>query len=93
MSALKPHVSSIDAVLLSFPDAMHLGGLPHAVGQMGLSCPIYATVPVHKMGQMFLYDAYQVSRRICYVIGQRLMMFVPRPVTAWKSSTPSPWTR
>ena len=26
----------------------------------GLSCPIYATVPVYKMGQMFLYDVYQV---------------------------------
>ena len=26
---------------------------------LGLNCPIYATIPVYKMGQMFLYDAYQ----------------------------------
>jgi len=38
-----------------------LGALPYLVGKMGLSCPIYATVPVYKMGQMFLYDTYQVG--------------------------------
>ena len=31
------------------------------VGKCGLSCPIYATIPVYKMGQMFMYDLYQVS--------------------------------
>jgi hypothetical protein len=40
---------------------VYLGALPYLVGKMGLSCPIYATVPVYKMGQMFLYDTYQVS--------------------------------
>ena len=39
------------------------GALPVAVGRLGLSCPIYATVPVYKMGQMFLYDLYQVILR------------------------------
>ena len=53
-------VGKIDAVLLSYPDCPHLGALPYAVGKLGLSCPIYATVPVYKMGQMFLYDVYQV---------------------------------
>ena len=38
-----------------------VGALPVAVGKLGLSCPIYATVPVYKMGQMFLYDLYQVN--------------------------------
>ena len=33
-----------------------------AAGKLGLSCPIYATVPVYKMGQMFLYDVYQVKK-------------------------------
>ena len=56
---LKKHVSKIDAVLLSHPDNLHLGALPYAVGKLGLSCPIFATVPVYKMGQMFLYDLYQ----------------------------------
>ena len=56
---LKKHVNKIDAVLLSHPDNLHLGALPYAVGKLGLSCPIFATVPVYKMGQMFLYDLYQ----------------------------------
>jgi Cft2 family RNA processing exonuclease len=54
------HVNQIDAVLLSYPDPLHLGALPYMVGKCGLSCPIYATIPVYKMGQMFMYDLYQV---------------------------------
>ncbi|XP_008555333.3 probable cleavage and polyadenylation specificity factor subunit 2 [Microplitis demolitor] len=56
---LKRHVHQIDAVLLSYPDPLHLGALPYLVGKCGLSCPIYATIPVYKMGQMFMYDMYQ----------------------------------
>lgn len=54
------HVHQIDAVLLSHPDPLHLGALPYAVGKLGLNCAIYATIPVYKMGQMFMYDLYQV---------------------------------
>jgi len=61
---LKKVVGKIDAVLLSYPDCPHLGALPYAVGKLGLSCPIYATVPVYKMGQMFLYDVYQARHNI-----------------------------
>ena len=53
------HVQQIDAVLLSYPDVYHLGALPYLVGKLGLKCPVYATIPVYKMGQMFLYDLYQ----------------------------------
>lgn len=56
---LKRHVNQIDAVLLSYPDPLHLGSLPYLVGKCGLNCPIYATIPVYKMGQMFMYDMYQ----------------------------------
>jgi cleavage and polyadenylation specificity factor subunit 2 len=35
-----------------------------AVGKLGLTCPVYATVPVYKMGQMFLYDIYQARHNI-----------------------------
>ncbi|XP_070157318.1 probable cleavage and polyadenylation specificity factor subunit 2 [Polyergus mexicanus] len=56
---LKRHVNQIDAVLLSYPDPLHLGALPYLVGKCGLNCPIYATIPVYKMGQMFMYDMYQ----------------------------------
>jgi len=61
---LKKHVSKIDAILLSYPDQLHLGALPYLVGSLGVSCPIYATVPVYKMGQMFLYDVYQARHNI-----------------------------
>ena len=56
---LKKYVKNIDAVLLSYPDHLHLGALPYMVGKCGLNCPIYATIPVYKMGQMFMYDLYQ----------------------------------
>lgn len=52
------YVHTIDAVLLSYPDPAHLGALPYMVGKLGLNCPIYATIPVYKMGQMFMYDLY-----------------------------------
>jgi len=64
LSSLSRVVHKIDAVLLSFPDLHHLGALPVAVGKLGLSCPVYATVPVYKMGQMFLYDIYQARHNI-----------------------------
>lgn len=35
-----------------------MGALPYLVGKCGLNCPVYATTPVSKMGQMFLYDCY-----------------------------------
>ena len=56
------HVHQVDAVLLSHPDPLHLGALPYAVGKLGLNCTIYATIPVYKMGQMFMYDLFQVRR-------------------------------
>ncbi|KAL5009373.1 hypothetical protein ScPMuIL_014954 [Solemya velum] len=59
MEELKRHIPTVDAVLLSYPDHAHLGALPHLVGKCGLTCPIYATIPVYKMGQMFMYDLYQ----------------------------------
>ena len=52
------HVNRIDAVLISHPDLLHLGALPYLVGKCGLSCPVFATVPVFKMGQMFMYDFF-----------------------------------
>lgn len=56
---VKRHAHLIDAVLLSYPDHNHLGALPYMVGKCGLSCPVFATIPVYKMGQMFMYDLYQ----------------------------------
>lgn len=50
------HFSSLDAILLSYPDPAHLGALPYLVGKLGVPCPIYATRPVTLMGQMFMTD-------------------------------------
>jgi cleavage and polyadenylation specificity factor subunit 2 len=58
----KKHVKSVDAVLISYPDLKHLGALPYLVGKCGLNCPIYATVPIFKMGQMFMYDIFLVKQ-------------------------------
>lgn len=60
MICFSRHIHHIDAVLLSFPDVSHLGLLPYLMGRLELKCPVYATVPVYKMGQMFMYDLYQV---------------------------------
>ena len=49
---------SIDAVLLSHGDMAHLGALPYARANLGLTAPIYATLPVRRMGQMCMYDAH-----------------------------------
>ncbi|CAG2100502.1 unnamed protein product [Medioppia subpectinata] len=67
-------LKQIDAILVSHPDAHHLGiytadsrdqicgCLPYLVGKCGLNCEVYATTPVYLMGQMFMYDLFQ-SRR------------------------------
>jgi cleavage and polyadenylation specificity factor subunit 2 len=54
----KKYMKAIDGVLLTFPDVQHMGALPYLVSKCGLNCPIYATIPVIKMGQMFMYDLY-----------------------------------
>eukprot|EP00028_Trichosphaerium_sp_Am-I-7-wt_P006019 CAMPEP_0168537780 /NCGR_PEP_ID=MMETSP0405-20121227/20612_1 /TAXON_ID=498012 /ORGANISM="Trichosphaerium sp, Strain Am-I-7 wt" /LENGTH=163 /DNA_ID=CAMNT_0008566569 /DNA_START=33 /DNA_END=521 /DNA_ORIENTATION=+ len=48
----------VDCVLISHPDLAHLGALPALYGRKGITAPIYGTIPIFKMGQMFLYDAY-----------------------------------
>lgn len=55
--------SSIDAVLLSHPDTLHLGALPYAMKQLGLSAPVYATEPVHRLGLLTMYDQF-LSRKV-----------------------------
>lgn len=50
---------TIDAVLISHADLSHLGGLPYAVGKLGMKATVYATIPTYKLGQNFLFDAHQ----------------------------------
>jgi cleavage and polyadenylation specificity factor subunit 2 len=56
LQTLASVASSVDFVLLSHPDLLHLGALPYAVGHLGLDCPIVATRPVWQMGHLCMYD-------------------------------------
>uniref|UniRef100_A0A5B7BRU1 Cleavage and polyadenylation specificity factor subunit 2 n=1 Tax=Davidia involucrata TaxID=16924 RepID=A0A5B7BRU1_DAVIN len=56
--------SSIDAVLLSHPDTLHLGALPYAMKQLGLSAPVYSTEPVHRLGLLTMYDHYLSRKQV-----------------------------
>lgn len=55
--------STVDAVLLSHPDTLHLGALPYAVKELGLCAPVYATEPVYRLGLLTMYDHY-LSRKV-----------------------------
>jgi cleavage and polyadenylation specificity factor subunit 2 len=56
---------TVNAVLLSHADLPHIGALPYAMSKLGLPTDhIYATGPVKKMGQMFMYDTYQSFRAV-----------------------------
>lgn len=50
-------------MLLSHSDTLHLGALPFAMKQLGLSAPVFSTVPVHRLGLLTLYDHY-FSRKV-----------------------------
>ncbi|CAN4087744.1 unnamed protein product [Withania somnifera] len=56
--------STVDAVLLSHPDTFHLGALPYAMKQLGLSAPIYATEPVYRLGLLTMYDQYLSRKQV-----------------------------
>jgi cleavage and polyadenylation specificity factor subunit 2 len=49
-------IDQIDIILLSHNDLQHLGALPY-LRRSGLQCPVYATVPVWRMGQLAVRDA------------------------------------
>lgn len=56
IDSIKSRASQISAVLITHPDQPHLGALPYLVKYCDLTAPIYCTVPVYKMGMMFMYD-------------------------------------
>lgn len=59
LKALKRAAKSVDAVLLSHGDLEHCGALPLIIDSLPGEVPIYATIPVHHMGLMTLYDCLQ----------------------------------
>uniref|UniRef100_A0A7N0RI13 Cleavage and polyadenylation specificity factor subunit 2 n=1 Tax=Kalanchoe fedtschenkoi TaxID=63787 RepID=A0A7N0RI13_KALFE len=56
--------SKIDAVLLSHPDTLHLGALPYAFKQFGLSAPVYLTEPVYRLGLLTMYDHFLARKQV-----------------------------
>ncbi|XP_077241875.1 cleavage and polyadenylation specificity factor 100 [Tasmannia lanceolata] len=56
--------STIDAVLLSHPDTLHLGALPYAMKHFGLSAPVYSTEPVYRLGLLTMYDHYLSRKQV-----------------------------
>ncbi|KAK3017614.1 hypothetical protein RJ639_004848 [Escallonia herrerae] len=56
--------TTIDAVLLSHLDTLHLGALPYAMKHLGLSAPVYATEPVFRLGLLTMYDHYLSRKQI-----------------------------
>ncbi|KAI7899636.1 beta-lactamase-like protein [Cokeromyces recurvatus] len=59
LSNLKKVAKHIDVVLLSHSDLPHLGAYPYARSHLGMTCPVYSTIPVVNMGKMCMYDNYQ----------------------------------
>jgi cleavage and polyadenylation specificity factor subunit 2 len=47
----------IDVVLLSHADLAHIGAYPYASAKLGLSAPVYCTLPVQNMGRVCLLDS------------------------------------
>ncbi|KAI6243983.1 Cleavage and polyadenylation specificity factor subunit 2 [Aphelenchoides fujianensis] len=64
IEAVKRRIPQISAIVLSYADIPHIGALPYLVGKCGLKCPIYATIPVYKMGQLFLQDWLQGHKNV-----------------------------
>uniref|UniRef100_A0A7I4EGV0 Cleavage and polyadenylation specificity factor subunit 2 n=1 Tax=Physcomitrium patens TaxID=3218 RepID=A0A7I4EGV0_PHYPA len=62
LEPLKSVAPTIDAVLLSYPDTIHLGAFTYAFAKLGLQATMYCTLPVHHMGQMYMYD-HVLSRK------------------------------
>ena len=61
VNLLRPLASiakDINAVLITHSDTEHLGALPYAFGKLGMNCKVYTTLPVHKMGLMYMYDHF-----------------------------------
>lgn len=68
--------STVDAVLLSHSDTLHLGALPYAMKQFGISAPVFATEPVYRLGLLTMYDHY-LSRKVKFHIGNSPSMNSP----------------
>lgn len=51
----------VDVVLFSHCDLPHLGAYPYARSHLGMTCPVYSTIPIVNMGRICMYDLYQAK--------------------------------
>ncbi|KAJ2636798.1 hypothetical protein GGF40_002785 [Coemansia sp. RSA 1286] len=56
LAQLQRVARQVDAVLLSHPDAAHVGAYPLAYSKYGMTCPAYATQAVGMMGRLCMLD-------------------------------------
>jgi cleavage and polyadenylation specificity factor subunit 2 len=59
LSELAKWAPKITHVLLSHSSLQHVGALPYLMEKLNCKGQVFATLPVVKMGLMFLYDGYQ----------------------------------
>ncbi|XP_062120405.1 cleavage and polyadenylation specificity factor subunit 2 [Humulus lupulus] len=64
LQPLSKVASTIDAVLLSHPDTLHLGALPYAMKQFGLSAEVFSTEPVYRLGLLTMYDQFLSRKQV-----------------------------
>lgn len=64
LNTLRRITKSIDLVLLSHGDLRHCGALPRLLATFQINGPVLATVPVHHMGLVTLYDAYEAHYQV-----------------------------
>ena len=57
LEPLRAIAPTVHLVLISHASLEHVGAIPYAVAHLGLNAPIYSTLPVKRMGEMYLYDA------------------------------------
>jgi cleavage and polyadenylation specificity factor subunit 2 len=56
------HAPTVNLVLLTHSSLPHLGYLPFARAQLGLTCPVYATVPIASMGRVACLEEAETWR-------------------------------
>lgn len=59
LKTLRRVAKTVDAVLISHGDLLHCGALPAIIRELNPNAGIFATVPVHHLGLMTLYDTLQ----------------------------------
>ena len=57
LEPLRTIAPTIHLVLISHASLEHVGAIPYAVAHLGLTAPVYSTLPTKRMAEMYFYDA------------------------------------